>query len=720
MNRWKYRPSVCLWSGVVAAFLTLAASAPPMGAQSFPQYDHVFLLIMENENYNQVIGNANAPILNALAQSYGLATNYRGVADPSEPNYVAMLGGDFFGINSDDPYWFPGHTVSANNLMSQLEGAGKTWRGYFQNMPYPGYRGYCYPDKCNGIPDADTQYVTKHNGIVNFANLQTPAELGKMFPFTQLSADLAAGSVPNFSYIVPDECHDMHGAPPWCVDSDNTGTVQQSWLIAQGDKFVGSVVNLITSYSVWKSGNNAIVVTFDEGNIATSQIATIVIANHGPRGVTDNTSYNHYSLLASLQQTFGLGCLVNSCTSTPMSPLFTITGSTDIPTLPPPFNFPTNTDTISAQGPGKAAAAASLTGGGWTVVPSYSFGSLDNVLAGVSAASKTDAWVVGAYYPSSSNVLATLAHHFDGARWTAFPLPNVGVQENALYAVSMPATGKAWAVGYNVSGKFLQQTLIEHFDGNLWSVVPSPSPGALQNILFGVAAITDSDVWAVGGEQDTNGLWHTLTEHWNGLAWSVVNAVDAGSSGNHFYAVKALATDDVYAVGQQAGATFPNQALVEHWDGKAWSVVSSPADASASALPLGVTATSSTLTFVGEQESDTAPYTTYVAAGSPGAESIQSTPNAGTGENDLFAATTAADGSTWAVGWDINTTSGNHDPLILQGKNGVWSLVSSPTLGKGSDSGFAAITAIPGGGMWAVGVTASSKGNYSTLIEFHP
>jgi len=155
-------------------------------------------------------------------------------------------------------------------------------------MPYAGYRGYCYPDKSNGIPDADTQYVTKHNGIVNFANLQTPTELGTMFPFTQLSADLAPGTVMNFSYIVPNECNDMHCAPPWCVDSDNTGTVEQSWLIAQGDRFVGSVVNLITSSSMWETGNNAIIITFEEGNTASSQIATIVVTNHGPRGVTDS------------------------------------------------------------------------------------------------------------------------------------------------------------------------------------------------------------------------------------------------------------------------------------------------------------------------------------------------------------------------------------------------------------------------------------------------
>ena len=232
-----------------------------------------------------------------------------------------------------------------------------------------------------------------------------------------------------------------------------------------------------------------------------------------------------------------------------------------------------------------------------------------------------------------------------------------------------------------MNGSFKQQTLVQHFNGTVWSVVPSPSPGALQNILFGVAAISESDVWAVGAQQDANELWHTLTEHWNGSQWSVVNAVDAGQSGNQFYAVKALASNNVYAVGQQAGAGFPNQALIEHWNGKSWSVVTSPADAS-TALPLGVTATKSSLTVVGQQETDTAPYTTYVAAGTPSGLSIQSTPNASDGENDLFGVETAADGSTWAVGWDINTTTGNHDPLILQGINGVWSLVPSPVSGR--------------------------------------
>jgi phosphatidylinositol-3-phosphatase len=108
MNGWKDRLPARVLFEVAVLCLALVASASTLKAQSFPRYDHVFLLIMENEGYNQVIGNSHAPIINALAQDYGLATNYRGVADPSEPNYVAMLGGDFFGISSDDPYWFPG------------------------------------------------------------------------------------------------------------------------------------------------------------------------------------------------------------------------------------------------------------------------------------------------------------------------------------------------------------------------------------------------------------------------------------------------------------------------------------------------------------------------------------------------------------------------------------------------------------------------------------
>lgn len=633
-----------------------------------------------------------------------------------------MLGGSSFGVSNDNPYWFPGNTVHHPNLMSQLDAAGKGWRGYFQGMPYAGYRGYCYPDRCNGIPDADTQYVSKHNGIVNFANLQNPADMARMLPLGQLTVDLAQGTVPALSYIVPDECNDMHGAPPWCVDSGNPGTLQQDWLISNGDKFVGTAVHQITASSTWGTGRDAIVVTFDEGNQASSRIATIVVANHGPRGLLDGTLYDHYSLLASLEGAFGLGCLANSCHTNLMGPLFAITHSKSVPALPGPFPFPSGRDTISPQGFGRSAGPVSLNSTkGWSVVPSVSFGTQDNVLSGVSAASSNDAWAVGTYYPTATGPLATLAEHFDGTRWTAFPLPNVGAEENTLLGVSMPTTDRAWAVGYFVNGHFEQRTLIEHFNGRAWSVVPSPNPGTAHDILYSVSAVSDSDVWAVGTENGVNGLWQTLTEHWDGSAWKVVPSPNPGPAGDRLYGVTAVATQTVYAVGQAAGAHFPNRAIVLQWDGSDWDPIAAPSDPSSSALPLGVTATGAALTIVGQQESDRAGYLPYVAAGAPHALLLQTTALATSGENDLFGVARAADGSLWAVGWAVYDPSNDtYLPLILHYQHGTWSVATSPHFGPGSTAGFSSVTAIPGGGLWAVGVTESATSSFGTLIEYHP
>ncbi len=127
--------------------------------------------------------------------------------------------------------------------------------------------------------------------------------------------------------------------------------------------------------------------------------------------------------------------------------------------------------------------------------------------------------------------------------------------------------------------------------------------------------------------------------------------------------------------------------------------------------PYGITGSDAALTIVGDRESSTAPYTTAVAAGAPNSLALVASPNNGSGEQDLFAATTAADGSTWAAGWFLN---GSEQTLTEHGVNGTWSIVASPSPGTG-DNGFAGIAAIPGGGLWAVGVT-SNNGNFSTLI----
>ena len=306
-------------------------------ATTVPHYDHIFLIMDENHGFSQIIGNSAAPTLNRLANNFGLATSYFSVADPSEPNYVAMLGGNFFGIADDNAYYV--NTLNKPSLMSQLDAAGLSWKGYLQSMPYTGYRGICYPVKCNGVPDLDPLYASKHNGITNFVSVQSSnTEFAKMGPLTQLNDDLSNGNVPNFGYIIPDQCNDMHGAPSFCIDGGTPGDTQDQQLVTFGDNFVGSVVQQITGAAFWSKGNNAIVITFDQGadgdtggccdaNPGTGLVATIVITNHGPRGLQDPTPYNHYSLLQTFQRAFGLGCLEFTCDTTnvtPMAPLFAV------------------------------------------------------------------------------------------------------------------------------------------------------------------------------------------------------------------------------------------------------------------------------------------------------------------------------------------------------------------------------------------------------------
>ena len=322
-------------------FLGLVWLAPVRGEAfaaetAFPHYDHVVLIVEENHGFSQIIGNPAAPNINQLANTFGLATSFFAEADPSAPNYVAMLGGNFFGIADNDAYYL--HTLDKPSLMSQLEAAGLTWKAYLQGLPYPGFRGVCYPNRCNGVPDLDGLYSSKHNGVIYFKNVQTSdSERKKMVPLESLAADLAAGP-PNFVYIVPDLCHDMHGAPPYCVDTGNPGDRNDNHLVAEGDKLVGKLVSQITHAPFWSTGNNAIVITFDEGadgdtagccdaNPGTGHIATVVITSRGPRGVKDAHSYNHYSMLGSIQRAFGLSCLEFTCDTAhvkPMTPLFLV------------------------------------------------------------------------------------------------------------------------------------------------------------------------------------------------------------------------------------------------------------------------------------------------------------------------------------------------------------------------------------------------------------
>src|SRR5256885_1021551 len=203
--------------GVTGAPAASAAVSPAADGH----YDHIFVIVEENHGYSDVIGNPAAPNLNALASQYGVATNYDAVAHPSEPNYVALLGGSPFTVADDNAYYV--NQVAAPSLISELDQAGISWRAYLQGLPHPGYQGICYPANCNGAPDKDPLYVSKHDGISNFTTSHSAADWSRQVPMGQLSGDLASGHVPAFSWVIPDECHDQHGDPPFCIDSGNPG-----------------------------------------------------------------------------------------------------------------------------------------------------------------------------------------------------------------------------------------------------------------------------------------------------------------------------------------------------------------------------------------------------------------------------------------------------------------------------------------------------------------
>ncbi len=338
-----------------------------------PRYSHIFVIVAENKNFDQIIGSANAPRLNKLAKEYGLATNFFGEVHPSEGNYAAMLGGDTFGIHDDDAWYceplkisrycphamMPGyvsHSIPARSLADQLEEAKLTWKGYFEDLPAPGSLDIYFPSKEH--PDANRPkdlYASKHNGFVNFDRVRADPKLAeKMVPLDQLRADLSANALPNYAQIILNQCNEMHGLhgsmfpppPPDCaIDTKNPESVAA--VIRRGDAAIGAVVDEIMAAPVWQGRENtAIVITWDEdngtevgqqgccgadpqsaANFGGGHIPTIVVTNHGPKGIEDPAPYNHYSLLRTTEEAFGIGEYLGFAAAadkgvTAMTPLF--------------------------------------------------------------------------------------------------------------------------------------------------------------------------------------------------------------------------------------------------------------------------------------------------------------------------------------------------------------------------------------------------------------
>lgn len=210
-------------------------------------------------------------------------------------------------------------------------------------------------------------------------------------------------------------------------------------------------------------------------------------------------------------------------------------------------------------------------GRGWAHIPSPGAG----FLRGVSASGPTDAWAVGATLQGRHT---PLVYHWDGHAWASISvrLDRAGA-DGVLTAVAAVSPDDVWAVGYQES---LTTTapLIAHWDGRHWRAMSDASPAPSGGQLFAVTALASDDVWAVGSASSstvasTNGAPSarvTLTEHWDGRRWQIIDSPNAPTGDSQFFGVSGVSSQDVWAVG---GTDAPEgHALVAHWDGTAWNL----------------------------------------------------------------------------------------------------------------------------------------------------
>jgi phosphatidylinositol-3-phosphatase len=369
LARRRARAAVAIAGSTVLLGAGLGLSADASSPPAVPRLNHVFVIMMENTSYSDLLSptNDNTRFIQSLTNTYGLATNYYGVTHPSMPNYVAAVSGSNWGSNSDDVAQADAGYFNHRSLFDELNAAGISWKGYMQSMPSAGYAGdfgdctsATGPDPtCTGLTSSggsDTGtalYVRKHNPFMLFPDIFTDTQQAdNVVPLEQLGSELKSGKVPRFVWISPNICADMHGGAPQCPYPDTPTDPNQQALYRDGDNFLNSWVSAIMHSRAW-TPNSAIFITWDEGGYEDTapygptddsgccdspvlpatpadpttagggdlvggalygggHVPMIVIARSGPRGATDPTPTNHYSLLQTIELSWGLPLLGNA------------------------------------------------------------------------------------------------------------------------------------------------------------------------------------------------------------------------------------------------------------------------------------------------------------------------------------------------------------------------------------------------------------------------
>jgi phosphatidylinositol-3-phosphatase len=302
--------------------------------------DHVFVIMMENTSYDDLLSpsNPNTTFIQHLVATKGLANNYFGVTHDSLPNYIAATSGQTWGSNSDDTA--QASLFNHENLVDQLEGAHVSWKAYMEDLPFPG-------DLVDTTPDG--LYVRKHDPFLMYPDVyNNPARADNVVPLTQLSTDLSGRRVPQFVWISPNICNDMHGGATACPYPNSPTDANQAALYKDGDTFLRTWVGAITHSRAW-TNHSAIFITWDEGGFEDQSPfgptdvspgpdspilpatpadpasggggdlagGTVYGGGHVPMIVVaagvghrvDSVFADHYSLLQTIEQNFGLPLL---------------------------------------------------------------------------------------------------------------------------------------------------------------------------------------------------------------------------------------------------------------------------------------------------------------------------------------------------------------------------------------------------------------------------
>ncbi|WP_345764800.1 alkaline phosphatase family protein [Diaminobutyricibacter sp. McL0608] len=257
---------------------------------------HVVIIVDENKTATSIIGNSAAPFLNGLARKYATAYQYSGVTHPSLPNYLAMTSGTTAGINTDcNP---PGGSclVTGPNIAQALDRSHRTWKMYAESMPTP----------CS-VRNTKL-YAVKHIPFLFFPSVTSDPSYcaSHVVRFSQFAADLAStDSLPNYSFISPNLCNDMHNCS-----------------IATGDAWLAAVVPSILRSPAFTQQRSLLVVTFDEGDSSDNVIACVFAGSAAAPHAKSTAPFNHYSLLRTIEGEWGLPPMTaNDASALPMTPL---------------------------------------------------------------------------------------------------------------------------------------------------------------------------------------------------------------------------------------------------------------------------------------------------------------------------------------------------------------------------------------------------------------